>query len=494
MLREKTLSKILAGISVFCISLNTLASTITVNWDGTGDFIKIQKAINASIDGDIIIVMPGVYAENVNYLEKDITLRSCEPTNPTIIETTQITPPDKYLIGSDGTFEGFRLNGCFKFGGVGSGDKAFSPKIHNCHIVAPDNFGIYCKVSPRQSSNPVIENNIIQAYTGFHILSNASAYLSKPIIRNNTFVGEGSKRFASGIRHRSHNDMCEIYNNIFVNYESAILFTYDTLLDEKIQKIRYNDFYGNTSDCIIQGVEYDLTGVNENISNDPLFVDYENGDYHLQKDSPCINDGDPNHVPLPDTTDYEGNPRIINGIVDMGAYEFIHPVEVSVDIKPQSCPNPINVKSNGVLPVAILGSDMLDVNDIDYDTVRLEGVAPLRGSYEDVASPVIDDAECACTTKGADDYIDLALKFKTQEVIEILGDLIDGELWMLYLTGNLKNGTPIEGSDCIVIKKKGKDISMFLRDWLKTGEGLKSDLNLDNRVDFRDFIIFAENR
>jgi len=132
------------------------------------------------------------------------------------------------------------------------------------------------------------------------------------------------------------------------------------------------------------------------------------------------------------------------------------PRRIQIDIKPQSCPNPVNVKSKGVLPVAILGSDVLDVNDIDYDTILLEGIAPLRGSYEDVASPVSDDTECACTTDGADGYMDLTLKFDTQEMLSVLGEVVDDELWMLHLTGNLKDGTPIEGTDCILIKKKGK--------------------------------------
>ncbi|MHC4346223.1 MAG: hypothetical protein ACYSUP_16230, partial [Planctomycetota bacterium] len=39
--------------------------------------------------------------------------------------------------------------------------------------------------------------------------------------------------------------------------------------------------------------------------------------------------------------------------------------EVAVDIKPQSCPNPFNIKSKGVLPVAILGTDEFDVEDVN---------------------------------------------------------------------------------------------------------------------------------
>ena len=52
---------IIAVLFASCISLNTLASTITVSQDGTGYFITIQDAIDAAEpdDGlDRIIVSP----------------------------------------------------------------------------------------------------------------------------------------------------------------------------------------------------------------------------------------------------------------------------------------------------------------------------------------------------------------------------------------------------------------------------------------------------
>jgi hypothetical protein len=63
---------------------------------------------------------------------------------------------------------------------------------------------------------------------------------------------------------------------------------------------------------------------------------------------------------------------------------------VIVDIKPGSCPNPLNVKSSGVLPVAILGTRDYDITTIDPTSIRLAGVEPLRSSYEDVATPASD--------------------------------------------------------------------------------------------------------
>jgi hypothetical protein len=57
-----------------------------------------------------------------------------------------------------------------------------------------------------------------------------------------------------------------------------------------------------------------------NITNAPLFVDYAAGNLRLQNMSPCINSG--NNVGVSDSTDLDGNPRVVSGTVDMGAYEF----------------------------------------------------------------------------------------------------------------------------------------------------------------------------
>jgi len=89
-----------------------------------------------------------------------------------------------------------------------------------------------------------------------------------------------------------------------------------------------------------------------------------------------------------------------------GGYKFDHwaiglaaavcePKQVAIDIKPGSCPNPLNLKSKGKLPVAVLGSEDFDVNDIDPASIRLkygdaEGVAAIRSNLEDVASPVVE--------------------------------------------------------------------------------------------------------
>ncbi|MCK4773648.1 MAG: FG-GAP repeat protein, partial [Candidatus Krumholzibacteria bacterium] len=78
------------------------------------------------------------------------------------------------------------------------------------------------------------------------------------------------------------------------------------------------------------------TDLGNNIDDDPLFVDGAGGDLHLMPGSPAINAGD-NTAPHLTATDLDGNPRIMGGTVDMGAYEY-GGLSTQLDIKPGSCP------------------------------------------------------------------------------------------------------------------------------------------------------------
>ena len=141
-------------------------------------------------------------------------------------------------------------------------------------------------------------------------------------------------------------------------------------------------------------------------------------------------------------------------------------VSIPVDIKPGDCPNPVNLGSQGVLPVAILGTADFDVTTIDPSTVTLAGVAPLRWSLEDVGAPYeplvrrIDAYQC--NTMGPDGYLDLTLKFDTQEIAAALGNVNDKDVRTLQVRAQLLGvlsvlgGTEVQGEDVVVIRTGGK--------------------------------------
>jgi len=224
-----------------------------------------------------------------------------------------------------------------------------------------------------------------------------------------------------------------------------------------------------------------------NINADSLFVSGPFGNYYLSQiiagqssDSPCVDAGSDLAINLAlanltTRTDSLGD----LGIVDMG-YHYPVVTRVAIDIKPGSCPNPLNVKSLGVFPVAVLGSEDFDVSSIDVASIRLSGIAAIRSSFEDVETPLVDANECECSTEGPDGFLDLTLKFETQMIVEAIGEVDHGDELVLELTGVLSDETPIEGSDCVIIRGRHKPLN-------------RADFNGDGTVEMADFAAFAEN-
>lgn len=109
-------------------------------------------------------------------------------------------------------------------------------------------------------------------------------------------------------------------------------------------------------------------------------------------------------------------------------------INVSVDIKPGNYPNSINLKSNGVTPVAVLTNYDFDANNIDPVTVTFADASPLRWSMEDV---------------DHDGDNDMLFHFKTKDLN------LSNNSTEANLTGVTKMGQLFEGTDSVNIVPKG---------------------------------------
>lgn len=151
----------------------------------------------------------------------------------------------------------------------------------------------------------------------------------------------------------------------------------------------------------------------------------------------------------------------------------VGPLEVVIDIKPGSCPNPFNGKSKGSVPVAILGSEDFDVTTIDPTSLKLNGipVVPENVLIADVTEPGGENTDCfTCFEEPdpiyedeilvweytGDGFDDLIIKFDTQALAAAIAPVNRDDCVGFVLTGRLLDGTPIEGSDTMVIKTKIK--------------------------------------
>lgn len=197
-------------------------------------------------------------------------------------------------------------------------------------------------------------------------------------------------------------------------------------------------------------------------------LQYEEGAYTLFVDGEHA--AGPVESELRPTAVWMGNPIFVEGSANewtdfrVGQLTVSTPapevVEVPVAVKPGGCPSPINMKARGMVPVAILGTDELDVSQIDPATIRLEGVAPVRSAHEDVGSPVepyVGKTPEDCSADGPDGFTDLTLKFESIRLTDALAGAADGEYRTLSLTGNLlpeHGGTALAGEDVVVVRAK----------------------------------------
>ena len=133
-----------------------------------------------------------------------------------------------------------------------------------------------------------------------------------------------------------------------------------------------------------------------------------------------------------------------DGTFDDIVFTQIDFAPLTVDVKPGSDENPVNLKSKGVLPVAIVSTAGFDAQEVDVESLLFGDpllinlgampVSPMRSAIEDVTG---------------DGLMDLTLKFSMRD---LLGNGVIGlETVQGYLYGQLMDGTQVDGFDALTI-------------------------------------------
>lgn len=107
---------------------------------------------------------------------------------------------------------------------------------------------------------------------------------------------------------------------------------------------------------------------------------------------------------------------------------------VHTDIKPGNSPNTLNLRSRGVIPIALLTTPNFDATLIDVDSLRFGAtgheVAAVRAVQDDV---------------DGDGDIDLLVFFRSQDTD------IDCDTLFTYISGKTLAGAPIAGTDSVAV-------------------------------------------
>mgnify|MGYP005638622975 CR=1 FL=1 len=186
-----------------------------------------------------------------------------------------------------------------------SGNKNCRLEISAEHMIVESNESM-C-VTPESDQHPVDD-----PVDGSYCVDLAMYGTAK--VRNNTF----SELEISGT-----GDLT-VENNIIWSAEAEASVMLDSFPDWAV-----------LSNNIINGYTGYWNTVSDNLIVDPEFFDVANGDFHVTMGSPAINAGLNTAVTDPEATDLDGNPRILNDTVDIGAYErsttALHPADSNGD-------------------------------------------------------------------------------------------------------------------------------------------------------------------
>ena len=177
--------------------------------------------------------------------------------------------------------------------------------------------------SPIIVENVIINNSVLGYYSGGGMWVSANS--SPEIFTNNTIAANTTAyNKTSGIFVTGFAQNATFTNNIVVAAAGQAAATCDSTYSSISPLLSYNDAFSSSGQNW-SGI-CDTTSQPGNISADPQFIN-AGTEFHLQWGSPAVDAGN-NSAPNLSTTDFDGNPRVVDGngdgiaVVDLGAYEL----------------------------------------------------------------------------------------------------------------------------------------------------------------------------
>ncbi len=205
------LTPITIGATLYLLPSTLFPATLTVKQDGTGDYTKIQDAIDAAAINDTILVWPGTYFENISFFGKDLVLASLFLTtgdrqyiNKTIIDGNKngsvITLQDNETMAS--VICGFTIQN--------------GKKITSAYLLEYNGCGIMLYHAAATIFNNIIQLNEARSGGGIFCL-HGEVYLNGNIIKRNHSYESGG-----GILYNNESvpiffDTTEL-NSLYLNY------------------------------------------------------------------------------------------------------------------------------------------------------------------------------------------------------------------------------------------------------------------------------------